>query len=174
MDTLVIVIAVIVAVIIGAMLTARIVRRSVTKAGGRYGRRTAAARIDAILDGLGTTLVIHAAGPVAREIVDRVVSRQPRRFSLLGDGGYGIRFIEADDAVVRLVDDLDGTRMQVERSTERLGMPQNAEFWADLRSRVTSEAGAQEVSVADGIRHGFIRDDDDPTVWTISAAAQRP
>jgi hypothetical protein len=121
--------------------------------------------VNGILAELGATLVIHAPARAAREIVDRVVLQQPRKFALLDDGGYGIRFVEADDAVVHLVDDAAGTRMQVVRTTERLGMPQNVEFWKELRSRVASGAGAQDISVADGPPHDFARHDGDPACW---------
>lgn len=172
MDTLAVaVVIIIVAVVIGAMLLGGIVRRSVTRAGGRFGRRTAMERTDAILHDLGRTLVIHAAEPVVREIVDRAATGQPRKFSLLDGGGYGIRFVEPDDATVRLVADAGGTRMQVERSVERLGMPQNVEFWNDLRSEVASGAEARQISVADGVLLTFARADGDPAVWTFSADA---
>lgn len=169
MDTLAVIVIIIVAVIIGAMFIGRTVRRSAAKAGDRYGRRATAERTGAILEGLGRTLVIHAAEPAVREIVDGVVVAQPRRFSLLGDGGYGIRFIEADDAVVRLAGDADGTRMQLERSVERLGMPQNLEFWNDLRSQVASGAESRGIRVTDGPWNSFDRAGADPAVWTMSA-----
>jgi len=164
-DNPVIYVAIIVAVIVGAMFLGRGLRRSVARSGSRYGRRTTDERVNGILADLGTTLVIHAPAPAAREIVDRVVLQQPRKFALLDDGGYGIRFVEADDAVVHLVDDAAGTRMQVVRTTERLGMPQNVEFWKELRSRVASGAGARDISVADGPQHDFARHDGDPACW---------
>lgn len=170
MDNPVIYVAIIVAVIIGAMFLGRGLRRSVSRSGGRYGRRTAEDRVNRMLDELGATLVVQAPGLETREIVDRVVREQPRRFSILEEGEYGIRFVESDDAVVRLVDDVRGTRMQVVRSTERLGMPQNVEFWKDLRSRVASGAGAREISVIDGPRHGFTRRDGDPSFWEVDDA----
>lgn len=168
MDNPVIYIALIVAVIIGAMFLSRALRRGVARSSSRYGRRTTDGRVNGILAELGATLVIHAPEPAAREIIDRVVLAQPRRFSVLDDGGYGIRFIEADDAVVRLVDDRAGTRMQVVRTTERLGMPQNLEFWNELRSRVTSGAEEQAISVTEGPHHGFARHDGDPAHWEIT------
>ncbi|MFK4853385.1 hypothetical protein ACI3KT_17240 [Microbacterium sp. ZW T6_19] len=168
MDNPVIYVAIIVAVIVGAMFLSRGLRRSVSKSGSRYGRRTTDDRVNGILAELAATIVIHAPEPAARDILDRVVLQQPRKFSLLDDGGYGVRFVEADDAVVRLVDDAEGTRMQVVRTTERLGMPQNLEFWRELRSRVTAGAEAQTISVADGPQHSFARHDGDPVYWEIT------
>lgn len=168
MDPLVIiVIAAIVVVIIGAMFLSRVVRRSVASAADRFGRREAHERTQEILRVLGTTVVLHAPLSTTRPIVDRVVRENPRGFSILDDGGYGIRFIEKDDAVVRLVDDADGTRMQVERAMERLGMPQNAEFWKELRARVIDAATDDGITAADGPQHRFARDGRDPAHWTL-------
>jgi len=167
-DNPVIYVAIIVAVIIGAMFLSRGLRRSVAQSSSRYGRRTADARVNGILAELGATIVIHAPEPAARGILDRVVLAQPRSFSLLDHGGYGIRFVEADDAVVRLIEDAAGTRMQVVRTTERLGMPQNLEFWNELRSRVTSGAEEQRIPVTEGPHHGFARHDGDPAHWEIT------
>lgn len=168
MDNPVIYVAIIVAVIAGAMFLSRALSRSVAKSGSRYGRRAADDRVNGILAELAATIVIHATATAARQIVDRAVLQEPRKFSLLDDGGYGIRFVDADDAVVRLVDDDEGTRMQVVRTTERLGMPQNLEFWRELRSRVTSGAEAQAISVVDGPQHSFARRDGDPPYWEIT------
>lgn len=149
--------AVIAAVILGAVLLPRWIRSSSKAAGERTAQRAADSRLIKILDELGTTPVIHAPEPVSREIVDRVVLQHPRKFTALPDGSYGIRFVEADDALVRLVDDPVGTRLQIERVREHLGMPTASGFWSDLRERVTSAAAAQGIAVADGTRARLVR-----------------
>ncbi|WP_223587160.1 hypothetical protein [Microbacterium sp. OVT16B] len=149
------------------------IRRSSRSAGDRAGHKVATSQTERLLAELGTPLVIHAPATAAREIVDGVVLQQPRRFTPLDGGAYGIRFVEPDDAVVRLIDDPDGTRMQIEQTREHLGMPQNLEFWRDLRSRVASGAGAQDISVADGIRAEYSRDAGEPAVWRIVREDER-
>ncbi|WP_311259092.1 hypothetical protein [Microbacterium sp. WCS2018Hpa-9] len=150
MDTALIYVAVIAAILVLAIFLPRWVRRSTDAAGGREGRRYATTRLTGILDELGTTLVLHAPEATAREVVDGVVLQQPRKFTRLEGGGYGIRFIEPDDAIVRLVDDEDGTRVQIERIREYLGVPNTSEFWADLRSGVSTAALASGIDVSPG------------------------
>lgn len=166
MDNPLFFIVLIVAVIVLAIFLPRWVRRSSRSAGERAEQRVTASRLDEILGELGSTVVLHAPEPVAREIVDSVVLQQPRKFAVLADGGYGIRFVEPDDSLVRLVEDEDGTRVQVERFREYLGKPQTTEFWADLRSRVASAASARGVATAAGpaLRH---RRDDATGVWSL-------
>lgn len=95
-------------------------------------------------------MVLHTSEATAREVVDGVVLQQPRKFTRLGGGGYGIRFIEPDDAIVRLVDDEDGTRLEVERVREHLGVPNTSEFWAELRSGVSAAAHARGIAISPG------------------------
>lgn len=169
-DPLIVVLAVvIVAVIVGAVLLGRAVRGGVARAGADYARRTAETKTGTILDALGRSLVLDAPYSLAREIVHRVSGEDPRLFTALGNGAYGIRFVEADDAVVRLVPDEAGTRMQVERSTERLGMPQSAPHWATLCARVTADAEAHGVAVSEGPAGGFHRIGGEPVYWVRNA-----
>lgn len=168
MDTPLLVIAIIaiVIVVIAAILLPRWIRRSTDAAGTTAGRRFEDRERERTLRELGVTLVIHAPAAVAREIVDQAARRQPRKFTVLGDGGYGIRFVEDDDAVARLVEDEHGARLQIERSREHLGLPKGAQFWKDLRDRAASAAGAREISVAEGAPGAFARDASRPSEWT--------
>ncbi|APH43988.1 hypothetical protein BMW26_02675 [Microbacterium sp. 1.5R] len=164
MDNPLIYIAAIGAIIVLAILLPRWVRRSTGAAGGRAGQRHVADRLTGILEELGTTLVLQTSEATAREIVDGVVRQQPRKFTPLASGGYGIRFVEPDDAIVRVVDDENGTRLQVERIREHLGVPNTSEFWSDLRSAVSAAARAEGVQVSPGppLRH---RRDDATESW---------
>lgn len=150
MDNALIYVAVIAAILVLAIFLPRWVRSSTDAAGGRAGRRYATDRLTGILDELGTTVVLHTSEATAREVVDGVVLQQPRKFTRLGGGGYGIRFIEPDDAIVRLVDDEDGTRLEVERVREHLGVPNTSEFWAELRSGVSAAAHARGIAISPG------------------------
>ena len=164
MDNPLIYIAAIGAIIVLAILLPRWVRRSTGAAGGRAGQRHVADRLTGILEELGTTLVLQTSEATAREIVDGVVRQQPRKFTPLASGGYGIRFVEPDDAIVRVVDDENGTRLQVERIREHLGVPNTSEFLSDLRSAVSPAARAEGVHVSPGppLRH---RRDDATESW---------
>lgn len=155
MDNPLIYIAVIGAILVLAIFLPRWVRRSTGAAGGRAGRRYATDRLSGILEELGATLVLHTSEATARGIIDDVVRSQPRKFSQLAGGDYGLRFIDADDAIVRLVDDAGGTRLEVERIREHLGVPNTSEFWADLRSAVSAAARVEGVEVSPGrpLRH---------------------
>nr|WP_201468735.1 hypothetical protein [Microbacterium hydrocarbonoxydans] len=147
MDNPLIFVVLIAALIVLSIFLPRWVRRSSTSAGSREERRVAdSRRADALRD-LGTTLVLDAPETVVREMVDTIVWQRPREFTVLDDGSYGIRFVEPDDAVVRLVTDGSTTRMRVERSREHLGMPQGASFWNELRALVTARAAAEGVGV---------------------------
>lgn len=159
MDNPLIYVAVIGAIIVLAIFLPRWVRRSTDAAGGRAGRRYATDRLTGILDELGTTVVLHTSEATAREVVDGVVVQQPRKFLRLEGGGYGIRFVEPDDALVRLVDDEDGTRLEVERIREHLGVPNTSEFWADLRSGVSTAARDRGITVSPGRPLHHRRDD---------------
>lgn len=150
MDNPLIYIAVIGAIIVLAIFLPRWVRRSTGAAGGRAEERYAVNRLAGILDELGTTVVLHTSEATARDVVDGVVRQQPRKFTKLGGGDYGIRFIEPDDAIARLVDDERGTRLEVARIREHLGVPNTSEFWADLRSGVSTAAHARGIDVSPG------------------------
>lgn len=147
MDNPLIFIVLIAAIIVLAIFLPRWVRHSTSSAGGRAeARLVESRRADALRD-LGTTVVLHAPEPVVRELVDAIVLQRPREFTPLADGAYGIRFVEPDDALVRLVADGSTTRMQIERSREYLGMPQGGSFWNELRSLVTTRAAAEGIAV---------------------------
>ena len=147
MDNPLVFLVLIAAVIVLAIFLPRWVRRSTMSAADREHRRLAESRRAEILRDLGTTVVIHAPESVVRELVDPIVLQRPREFTVLGDGGYGIRFVEPDDAIVRLVSDGTTTRMQIERSRDYLGMPQGAAFWNELRALVTARAAADGIVV---------------------------
>lgn len=166
MDNPLIFIAVIVALIVFAVLLPRWVRGSVRAAGRKSGRRLADAQLAPILDELATTVILHAPEPVVREIVDGLVVQQPRHFAMLDGRRYGIRFVEPDDTVIRLVADAEGTRMQVDGFREHLGRPNTAAAWADLRARTASAARARGIDVHAGppLRH---RRRDDGS-WALS------
>ncbi len=147
MDNPLIFIVLIVAVIVLAIFLPRWVRRSTTSAGEREEHRIAESRRAESLRDLETTIVLRAPEPVVRELVDAIVLQRPREFTVLGDGGYGIRFVEPDDATVVLVSDGSVTRLQVAHSREYLGMPQGAAFWNELRKLVTARATAEGIVV---------------------------
>lgn len=171
MDNPLLIIAIIVVVIVAAFLLPRWMRRSTDAAGSRTRRRLEDAERERILRELGATIVIQAPMPVAREIVDEVVDRMPRKFTTLADGGYGIRFLEEDDAIARLVETPDGARLQVERSREYLGMPKGAQFWSDLRAAVAAAAESRGITVAEGAGDGFASDGGRPPLWMRSTTA---
>lgn len=147
MDNALIFVVLIAGIIVLAIFLPRWVRRSTTSAGNREEQRLVASRRAETLRDLDTTLVLHAPETTVRELVDAIVLQRPRAFTPLPDGGYGIRFVEPDDAVVRLVPDGSVTRLQIEHSREYLGMPQGASFWNELRSLVSARAEAQGFTV---------------------------
>jgi hypothetical protein len=159
-DNPLIFVAVIVALIVLAMLLPRWVRGAAGAAGRKAQRRLADAQLAPILDELATTVVLHAPETTVREIVDGLVVQQPRRFAMLDGGRYGIRFVEPDDAVIRLVAEVEGTRMQVEGFREHLGRPNTAEAWADLRTRTASAARARGIEAHPGPPLSHRRGDD--------------
>jgi hypothetical protein len=140
----------------GPILKSRLGRRA-SEDGVRSGRRFASDKLDTALGELGTTLVIHAAEAGAREIVASAIAKKQREYVSRGDGTYGIRFVEPDDTVVRLVPVTDGCRMQIETFREYFGFPQTVQLWTDLRSRVASAAGARDVSVTEGTPARYVR-----------------
>ena len=149
---------IVVLIVAGQLLRSRVSRQG-TAAGDRAGRTFAAAQLVKTLDEFGTTLVIHAPEATARDIVASAADTKQKQFTVRGDGGYGIRFVEPDDTIIRLVSDPEGTRMQVETFREYMGVPQTAPLWTDLRSRVTTAAGARSVAVTEGARMEYLRGD---------------
>ena len=143
-------------IIAGPLLTRRLNRRA-TAAGDRARRKFVATQLVKTLDELGTTIVIHAPEHLAREIVAAATDTKQKEFTVRDDGGYGIRFVEPDDTIIRLVADPEGTRMQVETFREYMGVPQSAPLWTDLRSRVAAGAGARQVAVTEGTRIEYLR-----------------
>lgn len=143
--------------IIGGPLLKSRLNRGASEAGDQAGKRFAAAQLVKTLDELGTTVIIHAPEPVAREIVASAMAKRQKEFVIRSDGGYGIRFLEPDDTIVRLTADPHGTRMQIETFREYMGFPQTAPRWTELRSRVASTAGAREISVTEGAPVEFRR-----------------
>ena len=158
MDNAFFFIVLIVVVIVLATLTPRWVRRTSSSAGRRTGRRYEEERLTGILTDLGATVVLHTSPETARDIVDAVAGADARRFAILYGGGYGIRFLDEDDAVARLVPDADGIRLQVEQFTEYLGMPNTAGFWGELREGVEAAADARGVQTTAGPTAVHVRD----------------
>lgn len=158
MDNALLFVVVIAAVLVLAVFLPRWIRRSSRSAGDRAGQRYAEGRRSAILDELSRTIVVHAPDATVRELVDTVALQQPRRFSPLSDGRYGIRFVEPDDAVARLVDDPRGTRLQLDGFREYLGMPNTSASWAELRTRVSEAAVARGLTAHDGPAAAHRRD----------------
>jgi hypothetical protein len=145
----------ILALLIGWPIIKRRSDRGAGMAGRSRGRRFLDAKRAEALATLGSTLVVHAPEPVAREIIAAAVAKQEQHFTVRSDGGYGIRFVEPDDTIVRLVRVPDGTRMQVETFREYLDGPRTVPLWEDLRSRVTSAAAARRIPVSTGEQGGF-------------------
>ncbi|MFJ4224024.1 hypothetical protein [Microbacterium sp. NPDC089695] len=161
--------ALIVAIIVLAMIVPRWIRRSTEVRGRMSGRRFEEDRILEILDDLGATVVLHAPAERARALVDEIVRDDPRRFALLDDGSYGIRFLEPDDAVARLRPVVDGMRLQVERFGEHLGRPNTAEFWNELRARVRDAAASVGIeSTSPEARSLFERRDGEHPIWELA------
>ncbi|SEC20612.1 hypothetical protein [Microbacterium hydrocarbonoxydans] len=158
MDNALLFIIVIMVVLVIAVFLPRWIRRSSRSAGDRASQRYTERRRSEILDALSRTVVVHAPESVVREIVDTAVLQQPRRFSALSDGGYGIRFIESDDAVARLVGDPQGTRLQLDGFREYLGIPNTSASWAELRTRVSEAAVARGLTAHDGPAAAHRRD----------------
>ncbi|MFS0853036.1 hypothetical protein [Microbacterium sp. 179-I 3D4 NHS] len=131
--------------------------RKASAAGENAGRKFAANQLVKVLGEFGTTVVIHAPEAVAREIVAEAAAKKPKDFPPRADGGYGIRFTEADDAIVRLVPGSAGVRVQVETFREYMGFPQTAPFWKDLRGRIAAAATARGVTVEEGPRLDYLR-----------------
>lgn len=147
----------ILALIIGGPVLKSRLNRGASRAGDEAGRKFVAGQLVKTLGEFGTTLVIHAPEPLAREIAAAAMANKQKEYVIRSDGGYGIRFLEPDDTIVRLVADPDGTRMQVETFREYMGVPQTAPLWKELRSRVASAAEARDVPVAEGAPAEYLR-----------------
>ncbi|WP_336501495.1 hypothetical protein [Microbacterium paraoxydans] len=141
---------VILGLIVGAAFLRGWVRRSASSAGQRAGARYTAARTEEILADLGATLVVHDSPTAAADILRTVVADRGKSFSLLADDALGIRFVEPDDTVARLVPGPEGTLLGVETFREYLGFPQTAPLWRELRALVAAEAATRQIEVADG------------------------
>lgn len=158
--------------VVGGPFLRRWLRTKATRAGENAGKKFAASQLVKALAEFGTTLVIHAPESVAREIVATAAAKKPKDFHPRADGRYGIRFVEPDDAVVRLVPAPDGTRLEMESFREYMGFPQTAPLWKDLRTRVSAAAAANEVSVAEGPRREYRRGallDEKNAAWALEA-----
>lgn len=147
----------ILALIIGGPILKSRLGRGASEAGARAGKKFASDQLDAALTELGTTVVIQAAEPRAREIVASAMAAKEREYVIRSDGAYGIRFVEPDDTVARLVPVADGTRMQIETFREYFGFPQTVQLWTDLRSRIAAAAEVREVAVAPGEPVRYVR-----------------
>ncbi|WP_050304872.1 hypothetical protein, partial [Mycobacterium tuberculosis] len=141
---------VILGLIIAAALLRRWVRRSSASAGKRAGARYTAERTKEIVDALGVTVVIHAPEAVAAELVHRAVATRSKDFHLRPDGAIGIRFLEPDDTIVRLLPGPTETLLRIDTFRDYLGSPQTAPLWQDLRALVRTEAAARRIAVSEG------------------------
>jgi hypothetical protein len=163
---------VVIVLLIGGPFLKAWARRSASTAGENAGRKFAASQLVKVLPVFGTTLVIHAPEETAREIVAEAAGTKPKEFSSRADGGYGIRFVEPDDTIVRLVPDSGGTRVQVETFREYMGFPQTVSSWTDLRERITATAASRGATVSDGPYVEYLRGallDADNARWTLDA-----
>jgi hypothetical protein len=106
--------------------------------------------MEEILADLGATLLVHASPTATAELLRVIVEERGRSFSLLPDGALGVRFVEPDDTVARLVPGSAGTLVRVETFREYLGFPQTAPLWRELRALVSAEAATRGIEVADG------------------------
>lgn len=143
--------------IIGGPFIKRWANRKAAAAGENAGRKFAAKQLVNVLVEFGTTVVIHAPEDAAREIVAEAAGKKPKDFPERADGGFGIRFVEPDDTIVRLVPDPAGTRVQVETFREYMGFPQTVSFWQDLRTRISTAAAARGVTVSEGPHLEYLR-----------------
>lgn len=131
--------------------------RRAAAAGESAGRKFAAKQLVNVLVEFGTTIVVHAPEDEAREIVAEAAGKKPKDFRGREDGGFGIRFVEPDDTIVRLVPDPAGTRVQVETFREYMGFPQTVSFWQDLRTRISTVAAERGVAVSEGPHLEYLR-----------------
>lgn len=131
--------------------------RKAAAAGENAGRKFSAKQLVKVLVEFGTTLVIHAPESTAREIVTEAAGQKPKDFTVRADGGYGLRFMEADDSVVQLITDPAGTRVQVETFREYMGFPQTVQLWQDLRTRISAAAAERGVVVTEGPHLEYLR-----------------
>lgn len=169
MDTPLLLFAPVAAIIVIAMLLPRWIRGSSGSRGRRAGRRSEQDQLVTLLDELGTVVDLHTDPSTAREIVDGAVRVEPRKFTILGDGVYGIRFVEPDDAVAHLVPIDGGSRLQIVEFREYLGRPNTAGFWRDLRTAVTERAEGRGVALpAPPSPSPFRRSEDPEPRWRLS------
>lgn len=162
----------ILALIIGGPILRSRLRRRAAADGDRARKKFTDRQVETALGELGTTLVIHVPEPRARAIVASATAGRQREYVIRSDGAYGIRFVEPDDTLVRLVPVMEGTRMQVETFREYFGFPQTVQFWTELRARVAATAEAREVTVAEGKPIRYVRGetiDDRNARWVQSA-----
>ncbi|MCM3778099.1 hypothetical protein [Microbacterium hydrocarbonoxydans] len=169
MDNPILLFAPIAVIVVLAMLLPGWIRRSSNTRARRAGRRFEEGQLLVILDSLGTALDLGTDPEAARRLVDRMVQREPRKYTMLGNGVYGIRFVEPDDAIVRLTASDMGTRLRVEEFREYLGRPNTAGFWNDLRSGVIAEAEAHGIpTTAPSSPSTFERRGGPEPVWRLS------
>lgn len=162
----------VIALVIGGPFLRVWARRKAAAAGENAGRRFAASQLVKVLPEFGTTLVIHAPEDAARRIVAEAAGTKPKEFSARADGGYGIRFVEPDDTIVRLVPNGAGTRVQVESFREYMGFPQTVSSWVDLRKRIAATATTRGATVSEGPYVEYLRGallDADNARWTLDA-----
>lgn len=163
---------IILAIIVGAAFLRRWLNRSATAAGERAGRRFAAEQVQRALSEFGTTLRIHAPATQAQAALAAARETRSKDFLPLDGDAIGIRFVEQDDTVIRLIPDGDAMLLRVETFREYMGFPQTAPLWKDLRARVTAEAEARGVRVTEGPATAYTRGpllDDRNARWSRDA-----
>lgn len=169
MDNPLLLIALVAVIVVLAMVLPRWIRRSSGERGRRAGRRFEEDQLLAILDTLGTAVELGTDPQAAQRLVDGVVQREPRKFTILGDGVYGIRFVEPDDAIARLVPGPAGTRLRVEEFREYLGRPNTAGFWTDLRSGVVDAASHHGITYSTPPAPSrFERSEEPGPIWRLT------
>lgn len=156
-------IAVIVFLISGPFIK-RWTRRKGAQIGRQAGEKFAAhniakanEKVPEMLAQLGATLVIAAPEAQAREIVATGAAKKRKDFPANDDGTFGIRFTEPEDAVVALVPDPQGFRVQVERFREHFGYPMMMGHWATFQKNIRAAATAAGVPVTEGPVQSFTR-----------------
>lgn len=147
----------VIVLLIGAPFFKGWANRKAAAAGANAGKKFAAKQLVNVLVEFGTTLVLHAPEDIAREVVAEAAGTKPKDFTVRPDGGFGIRFVEPDDTIVRLVSGPGGTRVQIETFREYMGFPQTCQFWQDLRARITAAATERGITVSEGPHLEYLR-----------------
>ncbi len=118
--------------------------------GTKAGQQWADSKLPAVLEELGTTLVLETDAAAAALVVDTAIAARSKKFRAHGDGTFSIDVIEDDDVQVRLVPAGSGTQLQVESFRDYMAFPQGMSDWIRLRTQVTEAAEEAGVPVRTG------------------------